>query len=106
MAHAYLFTVSFHMDGVCVESFLDISMVNGIDATTVATAKRLSIAMPHEMEACMRNVNGLHFRAKCIGTPVHKITTEEPIDIEDLGIILNDKHRTGAIRTFLLRSRV
>ena len=106
MPHAYLFTVSFHMDGVCVESFLDITMVNGIDRTTMATAKRLNIVVPQEMEACLRNVNGLHFRAKCIGTHVHKITTQEPIDIEDLGIILNEKHQRGAIKTFLLRSRV
>jgi hypothetical protein len=106
MPHAYLFSVSFHVDGVCVESFLDITMVNGINETTTAAAKRLGIVVPHEMEACLRNVNGLHFRARCIGAHVHKITTEEPIDIEALGIILNEKHRTGAIKTFLLRSRV
>jgi hypothetical protein len=106
MPHAYLFTVSFHMDGVRVESFLDISLVNGIDRMTMATAKRLGVVMPHEMEACLRNVSGLHFRANVLGAHVHKITTEEPIDIEDLGIILNEKHQRGAIKTFLLRSRV
>lgn len=106
MTHAYLFSVSFHVDGVCVESFLDITMVNGINETTTATAKRLGIVMPQAIQGCMRDINGLHFRAKCIGTHVHKITTEEPIDIEDLGVILNEKHRTGAIKTFLLRSRV
>jgi len=62
--------------------------------------------VPHEMEECLHSVRGLHFRANCIGTHVHKITTEEPIDIRDLSTILSEKHQRGAIKTFLLRSRV
>jgi hypothetical protein len=106
MPHAYLFSVSFHVDGVCVESFLDITMVNGVSDTTAYAAKRLGIVMPQAIQECMRNINGLHFRAKCVGTHVHKITTEEPIDIRDLSTILSEKHQRGAIKTFLLRSRV
>lgn len=108
-AHAYAFIVGYDIDGPYLDCFMDVSSVVGVTpeefANVTAIQKRLGVDTT-QRERLMMNFNGMNLRALVTGKTIHKVNTEEPIEADDLRLVLQMKQMDHTLKLFLNESKI
>jgi hypothetical protein len=106
MPHAYLFIPGYDERGVYLDSFLDITSIHMTTPESLAAAERLGVDVSYP-ERMQRIAHSMMLRARFASSgSIHKVTTEEPIERDDLEALLTVHFQNHTLRDFLHRSRV
>ena len=109
MTKAYVFLVGYNESGPYADCFLDVSAAIDQSAETyqraVDTAKRIG-ADASKLEKLPQDMAGISLRARVTNRRLHKVTTEEPLTVDELEALLFSKLMDKTLQQFLKESAI
>ena len=107
--YAYVFLVGYDEDGPHCDSFLDVSSALGVThdqyLRSIQAAERVG-ADSTSRKALLTSMSSINLRARVTGKRMYKLTTEEPITIEELDSVLRIKQLGSNLKPFLKESEI